>query len=74
MTHLEIGRKIKQRRKLLHVTQADVARMASCSIPSVIAAEAGKPSLRLDLLISILNVLGLSLVLTNTKDVERRSD
>ena len=63
MTAKEIGERIQERRKLLRITQADVARLASCSKPSVIAAESGKPTLRLDILLSILEVLGLSISL-----------
>lgn len=63
MTAQEIGERIQQRRKLLRITQADVARLASCSKPSVIAAESGKPTLRLDILLSIVHVLGLSISL-----------
>ena len=63
MTAKEIGERIQQRRKLLRITQADVARLASCSKPSVIAAESGKPTLRLDILLSIVHVLGLSISL-----------
>lgn len=63
MTAKEIGERIQQRRKLLRITQADVARLASCSKPSVIAAESGKPTLRLAILLSILHVLGLSISL-----------
>lgn len=65
MTAEEIGKQIRQRRKLLKITQGDVARLASCSKPSVIAAESGKPTLRLDILLSILSVLGLSVHLTD---------
>jgi transcriptional regulator with XRE-family HTH domain len=46
---------------LLRLTQARLADLASCSKPSVIAAEAGKPTLRLDKLMAIVSVLGLSL-------------
>lgn len=65
MTAEEIGKQIRQRRKLLKITQGDVARLASCSKPSVIAAESGKPTLRLDILLSILSVLGLSVHLSD---------
>lgn len=63
MTSKDIGQRIEERRKRLGITQGDVARLASCSKPSVIAAEAGKPTLRLDILLSILHVLGLSIEL-----------
>lgn len=65
MTAKEIGDTIQLRRKLLRLTQGDLARLASCSKPSVIAAESGKPTLRLNILLSILNVLGLSIDLND---------
>jgi transcriptional regulator with XRE-family HTH domain len=65
MTAKEIGDRIQQRRKLLRITQSDVARLASCSKPSVIAAESGKPTLRLEILLSILHVLGLAIHLND---------
>lgn len=60
MNSFEIGEAIRTRRKQLRLTQDQVADLAGCSKPSVIAAEAGKPTLRLDKLISILDVLGLA--------------
>jgi len=63
MNAKELGVRIEQRRKLLRITQADVARLASCSVPSVVAAEKGKPTLRLEILLSILCVLGLTIEL-----------
>ncbi|MBX3110894.1 MAG: helix-turn-helix transcriptional regulator [Fimbriimonadaceae bacterium] len=65
MNAKDIGDMIRQRRKLLKITQSDVARLASCSKPSVIAAESGKPTLRLEILLSILHVLGLSIHLND---------
>jgi HTH-type transcriptional regulator / antitoxin HipB len=61
MTPEEIGITIRTRRKQLRLTQGQLAELASCSKPSVIAAEAGKPTLRMDKLRSILSILGLSL-------------
>lgn len=65
-TH-EIGKAIRLRRRQLGITQTDLARLAECSKPSVIAAERGKPTLRLNLLITILSVLGLQLMVTDHK-------
>lgn len=59
MTSKEIGQRIRQRRRMLGINQTDLARLASCSKPSVVAAESGKPTLRLDKLMAILQVLGL---------------
>ena len=70
MTAKDIGEAIQKRRKLLRITQGDVARLASCSKPSVIAAESGKPTLRLDILLSILGVLELSIHLNDARNGE----
>ena len=61
MNEREIGNAIRARRKLLRLTQEQVAELAGCSKPSVIAAEAGKATLRLDILFAILRVLNLRL-------------
>ncbi len=66
MTPKQIGQHIRERRRALGITQADVARLAECSKPSVVAAEAGKSTLRLDKLLAILNVLGFSLALAES--------
>jgi y4mF family transcriptional regulator len=61
MNQREIGNTIRTRRKLLRLTQEQLAELAGCSKPSIIAAEAGKPTLRLDILFAILRVLNLHL-------------
>ena len=61
MTIDRIGQTIRDRRKQLRLSQSRLAELASCSTPSVIAAEHGKPTIRLDKLLAILSVLGLSL-------------
>lgn len=61
MNEREIGQAIRARRKLLRLTQEQVAELAGCSKPSIIAAESGKPTLRLDILFAILRVLNLHL-------------
>ena len=67
MTTIEIGTAIVQRRKNLQLTQSELASLASCSKPSVIAAEAGKPTQRIDKLLDILRVLGLTLTVTDER-------
>ncbi len=64
MTFVQIGRVIRERRKGLRLSQSRLSELASCSKPSVIAAEHGKPTLRLDILLAILTVLGLELDIT----------
>jgi y4mF family transcriptional regulator len=66
-----LGNKIRDRRKALGITQADLARLAGCSIPSVIAAEEGKPTLRLKILIDLAQVLGLHLELADRTEESR---
>lgn len=54
---------IKQRRKLLRLTQEDVAAAAQVSPRLVGFIESGKPTVQLDGLERVLNVLGLHLKL-----------
>jgi HTH-type transcriptional regulator / antitoxin HipB len=61
---LRLGAAVKKRRKLLGLTQEAVARAAGCGPVFVYNLERGKPSLRLDKLLSILHVLGMDIVLT----------
>src|SRR5687768_4232398 len=55
---------VRQRRKRLGVTQQALAQMAGCGLVFVYNIEHGKPSLRLDKLLDVLEVLGLELVVT----------
>jgi HTH-type transcriptional regulator / antitoxin HipB len=57
----EIGKRIRQERKILGMTQERLARLADCSKPTIIAMEQGKPTLRLDNLLSVVKALGLRL-------------
>jgi len=54
---------VRGRRKRLGVTQIELARLAGCGPVFIYDVEAGKPTLRLDKLLSVLDVLGLELVL-----------
>ncbi len=51
----------RQRRKALRLTQAEVAELAGVSERFVRLVEAGKPTIRLDKLQPLLEVLGLRL-------------
>ena len=59
-----IAAAVKQHRKRLGVTQQALARMAGCGLVFVYNIEHGKPSLRFDKLVAVLDVLGLELVVT----------
>ncbi len=52
---------VRQRRLELRLDQVELAEMAGCSTRFVHSVEAGKASLRLDKVMDVLGVLGLSL-------------
>ena len=52
---------VRSRRRELALTQQEVADLAGVSVRFVHTVEAGKPSLRLDRLLQVLEVLGLGL-------------
>jgi len=61
---MRIAVAVRQRRKRLGVTQQALARMAGCGLVFVYNIEHGKPSLRFDKLLDVLDVLGLEIVVT----------
>jgi transcriptional regulator with XRE-family HTH domain len=56
-----VGRTLRDRRKVLGLSQLEVADLASVGVRSVHAAEHSKPTLRLDTLSGICDALGLEL-------------
>lgn len=58
------ARDIRQRRIALQLRQEDLAALAGVSTRFVHAVETGKPSLQLEKLIAVLQVLGVSLRMT----------
>jgi y4mF family transcriptional regulator len=63
-----LGRVVRKRRKQLHVTQRDLALLAGCSEPFVVALESGKATVRFDKVLDVLRILGLQLVLESGKE------
>ena len=59
-----IAERLKAKRKSLGLTQREVAEFAGCHWTLVLDVEAGRPTVRLDKLLGILGVVGLSLDLT----------
>lgn len=57
----EIGRLVEARRKSLDITQAEAALLAGCSELFVGSVENGKPTVRLDKLVALLDALGLEI-------------
>lgn len=60
---LALGRAIRLRRKKLGLTQAALARYAGCGLAFLYELESGKPTVRLDKVLAVLQVLGLTLTL-----------
>jgi y4mF family transcriptional regulator len=68
-----MARSIRARRKTLRLTQIELSRLAGCGPAFVYDVELGKTTLRLDMLLDLLAVLGLSLVLEEGKEALRVS-
>ncbi len=56
-----IGEAVRDRRQALDLTQVELAELAQCSTRFVHTVESGKPTIRLDKLLAVLEVLGLEL-------------
>lgn len=59
----ELGDEVRQKRKQLRLTQKELAELARCGPDFLYDLERGKPSVRLDKLVPVLEVLGLKLKL-----------
>jgi y4mF family transcriptional regulator len=58
-----LGPAIRSRRKRLGLTQAALARYSGCGLAFLYELESGKPTVRLDKVLAVLKVLGLTLTL-----------
>ncbi len=56
-----LGRAVRTRRKSLRLTQDRLARLAGCGVAFLYLLETGKPTVRLDKVLDVLEVLGLQL-------------
>lgn len=65
----ELGETIRNKRKALRLTQQELADLALCGPDFLYDLERGKPTVRLDKLMAVLDVLGLRLsVITRTAE------
>lgn len=64
MSVSEIGNLIKERRKMLGITQPNLAEMAEISINTLYKIETGKANPTLNVTLKIAQILGLELKLT----------
>jgi len=66
---IALGQAIRAERQRLSLTQTQLAELAGCGLTFVNQLERGKPSVRLEKLLMVLEVLGLSLTLSKGKDL-----
>jgi y4mF family transcriptional regulator len=57
----ELGKTVAQRRHGLGLSQLDLASLAGVSVRTLSSLERGKATVRLDILVAVLDVLGLEL-------------
>ncbi len=55
-----LGEEVRRRRKVLRLTQAELADLANCGPDFLYDLERGKPTIRIDKLMLVLEVLGLT--------------
>lgn len=63
MTTSEIGAQIKERRKVLRITQPDLSEMADISINTLYKIERGQGNPTVNVLNKITDILGMELIL-----------
>jgi HTH-type transcriptional regulator/antitoxin HipB len=59
-----LGAAVRARRAELGLSQLELAQLSGCGVVFVYALEKGKPTLRIDKLLAVLDVLGLRLELS----------
>ncbi|MBI4957624.1 MAG: helix-turn-helix transcriptional regulator [Myxococcales bacterium] len=62
-----LGAAVRRRRKALRLSQLDLCRYAGCGLAFLYDLERGKPSVRLDKVLDVLQVLGVELRLADGK-------
>lgn len=67
-----IGEEIKRVRKSQHVTQRELALTAGTGLRFIIELESGKPTCQLGKTLSVLNTLGVELVLSTRHSVDEK--
>lgn len=63
-----LGAAIRRQRKILRLTQQQLAELAGCGVAFIYLLETGKPSVRMDKVLDVLLVLGLQLELEPGKE------
>lgn len=68
-----IGQLVRSIRRAQFLTQADLALAAGVSTPFLSALENGKPTVRLDVLVRVLNTLNIQMGLSLPNDIDKLS-
>ncbi|WP_200974459.1 helix-turn-helix domain-containing protein [Echinicola sp. 20G] len=71
MTINEIGNSIRERRKMLDITQPDLAEMAQISINTLYKIERGEANPSVRILNKIANILGLEIFIAVKKVIDQ---
>jgi|GEM_PF-647798 len=66
-----LGEALRGRRRVLGLTQQQLGALAGCGLAFLYQLESGKTTVRLDKLLAVLRVLGMSLALEEGKDTLR---
>jgi y4mF family transcriptional regulator len=61
MDKLILGNTLKQRRDLLHISQEELSKLSGVGIKTIYAVEQGKGNPSLEILLKLLDVVGLEL-------------
>lgn len=69
-----LGQGVRERREALALRQSELAELAGCSPRFLHSLEHGKPTLRLDKVLDVLEVLGLDLLLAPGRGRIRAED
>lgn len=64
MDYKEIGKKIKERRKSLNITQPLLATLAGVGLNSLVAIERGNGNAKIHTILAILDTLGMKIEIT----------
>jgi y4mF family transcriptional regulator len=68
-----VGALLRQRRRALALTQADVARLGHTGQRFIVDLERGKPTVQLHKVLAVLDLLGLALVIQPKPDASAAS-
>jgi len=68
----DLGRIVRQARKALNLTQPQLALAAGVGVRFIVDLEAGKPTVRLESVLRVLQSLGLTLGVSGPQDISGR--